>query len=140
MSADQTWNAYAAGEVRAILARNRLTARDLAERMGVKRMWVQYRLAETTPMQLDDLQRIAAALGVEVAALLPAAAEAQRRSGLSPGSAHMPSRPRAARLMEVAHRGGNAPPSSNRTNDDADNTVPIRHSRAPVRLCAGVTR
>lgn len=81
MSADQTWNAYAAGEVRAILARNRLTARDLAERMGVKRMWVQYRLAETTPMQLDDLQRIAVALEVEVTALLPAARDVNARYG-----------------------------------------------------------
>jgi transcriptional regulator with XRE-family HTH domain len=48
-----------------------MTARELAEKIGVKRMWVQYRLAETTKIDLDDLERIADALDVKVAELLP---------------------------------------------------------------------
>lgn len=54
-----------------MLARKRMSARELADLLGERRMWVQYRLAETTPLQLNDLQRIADALEVGIADLLP---------------------------------------------------------------------
>lgn len=140
MSNSETLSDRVAEEIRAMLARRRMSGRELARKLDVSSPWVSNRLTGHQEIGLAELERIAAALGVEVAALLPAPAEASRKGGLSPGSAHMSTRPRAARLMEVAHRGGHAPPSANRTNGDAANSAPIGHSRAPVRLCAGVTR
>lgn len=131
---------HVAEEIRVWMTRRRMSGERLARELGVSSAWISYRINGQVDLKLGELERIAAALEVEVAALLPAPAEAQRRSGLSPGSARVAARPRAARLMEVVHRGGHAPPSADRTNGDADNTAPISHSRAPVRLCAGVTR
>lgn len=71
MHTGETLNSHVAGEIRAELARRRMTARELAEKVGVRRMWVQYRLSGTTPIQLDDLHRIAEALDMPVVALLP---------------------------------------------------------------------
>jgi DNA-binding Xre family transcriptional regulator len=71
MSTTQTLNAYVAGEVRAMMGRKRVTGRQLAQQLNVSHMWISYRLTETTPIQLDDLERIADALDVEVAELLP---------------------------------------------------------------------
>lgn len=60
-----------AEEVRAQLARKRITGRELARRLNVSHSWVNYRLTGTQEIGLNDLERIAAALGVDVAELLP---------------------------------------------------------------------
>jgi transcriptional regulator with XRE-family HTH domain len=62
-----------AEELRALLARRRLSGRDLARRLDVSPSWVSYRLTGTTEIGLNDLERIADALDVEVAELLPLA-------------------------------------------------------------------
>lgn len=67
--------ARALAEIRAELGRQDLTRQQLAERLGVERMWVYYRLSGETSLRVDDVERIAAALGVPVTQLLPTAAE-----------------------------------------------------------------
>jgi len=71
MNETQTLSDYAAGEIRAILARRRSTGKELAETLGVSRSWVSYRLIGTTEITLNDLERIARALDVDIADLLP---------------------------------------------------------------------
>lgn len=142
MSADTELPIHAIDMIKSWIGRRDMNKSELARRLGVSHTWVSNRLAGSQGITLEELVKIARALDIEVEELLPKTAptEAHRSGGLSPGSARVPSQPRTARLMEVAHRSGHAPPSPNRTNSDADNTAPIRHSRAPVRLCAGVTR
>lgn len=81
MENTQTLSDYAAGEIRAILARNRSTGKELAAKLGVSRSWVSYRLTGTTEITLNDLQQIATALDVEIGDLLPRTDKAGRRAG-----------------------------------------------------------
>ena len=64
-----------AEEIRALLARRRISGRELARRMGASHSWVNFRLTGAQPMTLDDLQRFAEFLNVEVTDLLPRANE-----------------------------------------------------------------
>lgn len=61
----------AAEEIRALLARRRVSGRELARRMGASHSWVNFRLTGAQPITLDDLQRFAEALGVDWLDLLP---------------------------------------------------------------------
>lgn len=70
-----------AEEVRVALARRRLSASELARRMGVTQRYISRRLTAEIAFDVDDLQRIARALGVAVADLLPADAH-QPHTGL----------------------------------------------------------
>jgi DNA-binding Xre family transcriptional regulator len=60
-----------AEEIRAILGRRRMSQAALARALGVSPMWVNYRLTGTQPIDLNDLDRIAAVLDVDVTELLP---------------------------------------------------------------------
>lgn len=60
-----------AEEIRALLARRRMSGRELARQLGESPSWVNFRLTGHTPVGLNDLQRIAEALGVGVLDLLP---------------------------------------------------------------------
>src|SRR5690242_11047111 len=60
-----------AEEVRALLARRRISGRQLATELGVSPSWVSYRLTGVQAIDLNDLMRIARALGVGVHDLLP---------------------------------------------------------------------
>lgn len=60
-----------AEEVRALLARKRLSGAKLAQTIGRSEMYVSRRLRGETAFDLDDLERIAAALGAPIGALLP---------------------------------------------------------------------
>lgn len=77
MSDGKRLSDYVAGEIRATLARGRTTGRELAEKLGVSRSWVSYRLTGTTEITLNDLEKIAGALGVGVSSLLPQEARSQ---------------------------------------------------------------
>lgn len=66
--------ARALAEIRAELGRQDITRRDLANRLGVERMWVYNRLSGETPLRISDVEQIAAALGVPVHQLIPAPA------------------------------------------------------------------
>lgn len=60
----------AAEEIRVILARRRMSASELARRTGLKQPYMSRRMTGETAFDLDDLEVIAAALGVTVAELL----------------------------------------------------------------------
>jgi transcriptional regulator with XRE-family HTH domain len=60
-----------AEEIRALMARRRMSGRQLATKLGVSPSWVSYRLTGTQPIDVNDLSRIAAALGAGVHELLP---------------------------------------------------------------------
>lgn len=65
-----------AAEVRAQLARQRMSASALAKALGKSEMYISRRLRGEMPLDLDDLERIASALEVDFAALLPAVGRA----------------------------------------------------------------
>lgn len=60
-----------AEEIRVAMVRRRVTGAKLARELGVSAAWVSYRLTGTQPIDLNDLQRIAAVLGVTPASLIP---------------------------------------------------------------------
>lgn len=66
-----TLSVRVAEEVRAWMGRRRMTGATLAAALGVSAAWVSYRLRGKQEIGLDDLQRIAMALDVSVADLLP---------------------------------------------------------------------
>lgn len=55
------------GEIRAELARQRVSQSELAARLGVSRAYVTRRLSDHTPLSITDLANIADLLGVPVA-------------------------------------------------------------------------
>ena len=89
-----------AEEIRALLARRRMSGRELARRLDVSPGWVSFRLTGTQPIDLNDLERIAGVLGVTIIDLLPPAARqgaaiaayAHRRS-TRPADRRPPGRP-----------------------------------------------
>jgi transcriptional regulator with XRE-family HTH domain len=73
MGVNESLSDQAAEEVRAMLARRRMSGRKLAERLGVSHTWVSYRLTGQQEIGLNELARIAEVLDVAVIDLLPAA-------------------------------------------------------------------
>lgn len=71
MSTDVTLSETAAEEILAMLARRRMSKSGLARLLGVSHTWVTNRLSGDQEIGLNELQRIAAILGVEVTDLLP---------------------------------------------------------------------
>jgi transcriptional regulator with XRE-family HTH domain len=63
--------AYVAEEILALMGRRRMNKAELARRLGCDETWIGKRLNGRITINLDDLQRIAPILGVEVTALLP---------------------------------------------------------------------
>lgn len=61
-----------AANLRAECARQRISGRELARRLGESPMWAQRRLSGAQEMTLDELGRIASALGVDPAQMLAA--------------------------------------------------------------------
>jgi len=59
-----------AEEIRVVLARRRMSQAELARRLEVSAAWLNYRLTGKQPIDLNDLARIAEALGVQPATLL----------------------------------------------------------------------
>lgn len=60
-----------AEEIRALLARRKMSATQLGREMGISQAYIWRRLSGETAFDLDDLEKIAAILGVEVIDLLP---------------------------------------------------------------------
>jgi transcriptional regulator with XRE-family HTH domain len=61
---------FARGQIRAEMARQELTAGQLAARLGVSDMWVSRRLRGLTPIAVDELEQIANALNLPVSIFL----------------------------------------------------------------------
>ncbi len=74
---------YATEEIRVEMARRRLNQSELAERRDPPegQPWVSRRLSARTPLTVDDLERIAAALRVPVDHLLPRLDSNQQPAG-----------------------------------------------------------
>lgn len=66
-----TLSALVAEEIRALMARRRMSGRQLAAQLGVSPSWVSYRLTGTQPIDINDMSLIAKALEVGVHDLLP---------------------------------------------------------------------
>lgn len=60
-----------AEEIRALLARRRMSATQLARRMGVTQSYLARRMIGTQPLDTNDLDRIAQILQVSIVELLP---------------------------------------------------------------------
>lgn len=60
-----------AEEIRAMMARRRMTGAGLARALGVSEAWVSYRLSGKQAIDLNDLERIAEVLGIAPQDLLP---------------------------------------------------------------------
>jgi transcriptional regulator with XRE-family HTH domain len=60
-----------AEEIRVVLARRRVRQSQLARELGVSEQWISVRLLGKQPIDLNDLARIAEALGVQVTDLIP---------------------------------------------------------------------
>ena len=71
MSDNVTLSERVAEEIRAMLGRQRMSGRQLANKLGVSQSWMSTRLAGTTPIDLNDLERIAAILHVDIFELMP---------------------------------------------------------------------
>jgi len=63
-------NQITAANIRAALARRRMSGRELSVLMQRSPMWVQRRAAGTSPITVNDLKEIAAALDLSVTDLL----------------------------------------------------------------------
>ncbi len=87
MSIDATAQAPAlsrrvAEEIRVAMVRRGISGAGLARSLGVSQAWISYRLTGVQPIDLNDLERIARALQVEIVDLLPrAVAEVPRTLG-----------------------------------------------------------
>lgn len=67
-----------AEEIRALMARRRMSGRQLAMQLRVSPSWVSYRLTGTQPIDINDLHKIARALDVGIYDLLPPADKASQ--------------------------------------------------------------
>lgn len=103
-------NKLVASEIRAWLGRRQLTGRQLAAKLGASQTWTATRLRGEQEITLTDLERIAAALGVEVATLLPAPAR-KDGSHMAYSPASVAEGPRSGHLVVAsAHPIGHTPP------------------------------
>lgn len=71
MTQPSTLTDIVAGEVRAQLARRKLTASALADAIGRSEMYVSRRISGNVAFDLADIEQVARFLGVAVADLLP---------------------------------------------------------------------
>jgi transcriptional regulator with XRE-family HTH domain len=95
-----TLTALVAAEIRAWMGRLDVRQSELARRMGENDQWLSTRLKGRTPIDINDLQRIAKGLGLGVHELLP-----------SPEIAARAADPRAmARYLTLAVPTTNRPP------------------------------
>jgi transcriptional regulator with XRE-family HTH domain len=94
-----TLSEQVAEEIRAMMARRRITGAALARRLDVSPAWVSYRLTGVQPIDLNDLQAIADVLDVDPRAVPRRSSYCSATCDLAPGG--VPRRPAA---------GGRAPP------------------------------
>src|SRR5258705_6111957 len=71
MSTEPTLSATTAEEIQVMLVRRRMSKSGLARMLGVSHTWVNNRLNGQQEIGLNELQRIAATLDVELTDLLP---------------------------------------------------------------------
>ena len=101
-------------EIKVMLLRRNMSGRRLAAKLGVSQTWLSSRLAGTTPIDLNDLDRIATAIGVPVQALLPdeLGPNSPNNSGVPREAIHRTTLPRHA--IDVRSHGGSVATSIRR--------------------------
>ncbi|WP_415131755.1 helix-turn-helix domain-containing protein [Microbacterium sp.] len=77
----ETTVGYVAGEIRAHAARVGLSGRQLAARMGRSQPWMSRRLTGEVPFDVQDLDDVAAVLGINPRVLFPGNDEDPRQGG-----------------------------------------------------------
>lgn len=82
-----TLTALVAAEIRALLGRLDVKPAQLARQLGENDQWLSTRLKGRTPINVNDLHRIASALGVGVHELLPPP-DVAARAAVPPAIAH----------------------------------------------------
>ena len=95
-----------AEEIRAMMARRRMSGRELARRLDVSPAWVSYRLSGVQEIGVNDLSRIARLLQVHMVDLLPRDERDQvtlRELDSNRGKAMLPA-PRKAVTSKLASR------------------------------------
>lgn len=111
-------------EIKVEMVRAGVSGRRLALRLGVSQSWISTRLNGTTPIDLNELERVADVLGIDGAELLRRAAQSTSRTA----TAHYP---------EVAIR----PTRAHATHPHNRPTGPTAHTRPPtVRRTARLPR
>lgn len=120
MSPDVTLSETAAEEILAMLARRRMSKSALARLLGVSHTWVTNRLSGDQEIGLNELQRIAEILDVDVTDLLPRESEGRvittgRTGGpLNGRLARSPVRPIYRRRRPTTHPNGGPRPEPSR--------------------------
>jgi transcriptional regulator with XRE-family HTH domain len=96
-------------EIRAEMGRQQVRYVRLAERLGENEVWVSRKVRGLTPLTMTDLERIATALDVEVADLLPTSTRRRINKTSSPPAVRT-SGPRSQRaLLAPGHATGRHP-------------------------------
>jgi len=125
---------HVAEELRALLGRRKMSATQLARHMGVSQAYIWRRLNGETAFDLDDLEKIASILAVDVLDLLPRDREGRlittARDGVNPGQV---SNVRKTRLTERPRPFGHP----NRTAPRDTTRRPVRNSPAHAALVSG---
>lgn len=108
-----------AGELRATLARKRISAAELARRIGWTQTYMARRVDGRAAIDMDDLQAISEALDMPVTALFPTAVRPNDRSGASPVQAAQPrrtapTRPKGRPVNASTRPQSTAPPTRRR--------------------------
>lgn len=130
MRKDESLSVYVAEEIRAKLARQRVSASQVARQLGVSHTWMTNRLAGHQDISVNDLQRIADALGCAVADLLPSAIRAGKtteRYPSAPERAPLPTKP-ATRVLSPRR-----PPNGRPERGSRDPGRPALLRRPPDR-------
>jgi len=95
-----SFNDRVRAEIRAVMGRKQISNKDLSQRIGEDQVWVGRRLTQksrTVPIDLVDLERIAAALDEPITSLLPRLDSNQQPAGYSAGDATVIELPLRAR-------------------------------------------
>ena len=85
-TAGMTFNQTVAAEVRAEMARQRISARELSRRSGLAQATLARKVRGDAELGLDDLDAIACALGVDVVDLIPHRLPATGTGGAQPST------------------------------------------------------
>jgi transcriptional regulator with XRE-family HTH domain len=99
MSRDRPLSVLIAAEIRKQLFLRDMTGTQLAEHAGMTQPYISRRLTGATAFDVDDLERIATALDVDVADLLPARADRRSHNKTLPTPPVRPSGPRSQRAL-----------------------------------------
>lgn len=76
--AELSLDAAIAEELRALLARRRVSARSISDKLGWGQMYLSRRLSGRVPFSAGELYKLAGLLGVPITSLLPPGVSLQR--------------------------------------------------------------